>query len=64
MTINTYKSTIDSKNIINEQAEQKQNHRCQEYFDGCQNGGGLGGWVKKLKGLKVQIGNHQIVMEM
>ena len=31
------------------QAEQKQNHRYREHFDGCQIGGvwGVGEWIKK-----------------
>ena len=54
IAINTYLSTIESKkqNKINKQAEQKQNHRYRECFDGCQRGGVLGGWVKKVKGLR------------
>ena len=52
MAINTYLSTIEYKNKINEQAEQKQTHRYREHFDGCQMGGGLGRWVKKVKGLR------------
>ena len=40
------------KNKINKQAEQKQTHRPREYFDGCQMGGRLEGWVKKAKGLR------------
>ena len=52
MAINTYLSTIEYKNKINEQAEQKQTHRYREHFDSCQMGGWLGGWVKKVKELR------------
>ena len=51
MAINTHISTIDSgKNPkINKQAEQKQNHRYRECFDGCQMGGRSRGWASKGK---------------
>ena len=51
MAINTQLSTVESK-IQNKQTEQKQNHRYRKHFDGCQMGGGLGGWKKKVKGLR------------
>ena len=41
MVTNTYLSTNESKKQ-NKQAEQKQNHRYREHFDGCQIGGALG----------------------
>ena len=41
--------------------EQKQSHRYREHFDGCQMGGDLGGWAKKVKGIEVQIGSYRIV---
>ena len=44
MAINTYLSTITSKQT--KQAEQKQNHRYRECFDGCQMGGGPDNWQK------------------
>ena len=44
MAINTYLSTIESKKQ-NKQAEQKENHRHREHFDGCQMG-----WMKKVRG--------------
>ena len=47
MVINTYLSTIESKNKINKQAEHKQTHTYRKYFHGCQMGGGLGRWMKK-----------------
>ena len=51
MAINTYLSTTDSKkNKIIKPAEQ--NYRCRECFNGCQMGGELSGWVKKVKGLR------------
>ena len=37
MAINVYLLTIESEK--NKQAEQKQNHRYRECFDGCQMGG-------------------------
>ena len=46
MAIHTYLSTIDFKNKINKQAEQKENHGYREHFDSCQIGGMLGGWAK------------------
>ena len=39
------------KNKVNEQVKQKQTHRYREQTDGCQMGGELGVWVKKVKGL-------------
>ena len=54
MAINTYLPTIESKNKVNKikKQEQKQNHRYRECFDGCQMGGGPGGWVEEVKGLR------------
>ena len=40
----------------NKKAEQKQTHRYREHFDGCQRGGGLEGWMQKVKGLKCTNG--------
>ena len=37
---------------INEQTKQKHTHRYREQTDGCQRGGGLEGWMKKVKGLR------------
>ena len=51
MAINTYQQ-LNLKSKINTQAEQKQNHTDRECFDGCHMGRGLGGWVKKEKGLR------------
>ena len=50
MAINTYLSTIDSKKIINE--EEHKDSQIQRPFNGCQRGGALGRWVKKLKVLR------------
>lgn len=36
----------------NKQSKQKQTHRYREQTDGCQTGGGSGGWMKKVKGLR------------
>ena len=52
MVTNTYLSMVNLENKINKQAEQKQNHRYREHFDGCQMGEGLGEWAKKVKGLR------------
>ena len=52
MVLYTYLLTIESKNKINKQAEQKQNHRFREYFDGFHMGPGSGEWLEKLKGLR------------
>ena len=43
MAISTYLSTIESKNKLSKQEEQRQNHGYGEHFDGCQMGGGLCG---------------------
>ena len=40
MAINTYLSTTEFKNKINEQAEQKQTQRYRGHSDGYQMGGG------------------------
>ena len=46
-----YVSMIESKKQ-NEQAKQKHNHRHREHFDGGQIRRWLGGWAKKVKGLR------------
>ena len=46
-----YHLYVESKKQ-NWQAEQKQTHRYREHFDSCQIEEGLGGWVKKVKGLR------------
>ena len=49
MAINTYLSTIESKNKLSKQ-EQRQSHGYRERFDGCQMGGwhqGIGEEVRK-----------------
>ena len=51
MAINTYLSIIES-NKLRKQGEQRQNHGYKEHFDGCQTGGALGVWLKKMKGLR------------
>ena len=35
MAMNTYLSTIDLKNKLSKQEEQRQNHGYGEHFDGC-----------------------------
>ena len=40
------------KDKINQQTKQKQTHRYREKTDGCQMEGGLGNWVKNVKGLR------------
>ena len=50
MAIRIYQQ-LNLKYKISEQVEQKQTHRYREHFDRCQMGGGLGRWVKKVKGL-------------
>ena len=52
MAINTYQSTIESKNKLSKQAEQKQNHRYGKHQDGGQWGGEPGGVGEKMKGLR------------
>ena len=39
MALNIYLSTIESKNKLSKQEEQRQNHGYRERFDGCQMGG-------------------------
>ena len=43
---------MNLKTKINEQAEQKQDHRYRENFDGCQVGQGLGEMGEKCEGIK------------
>ena len=50
MAINTYRQLNLKKQ--NKQAEEKQNHRYRECFDGCQMGEGSGGWMKNVEGLR------------
>ena len=40
------------KNRINEPTKLKQTQRYRERTGGCQKGGGLGHWAKKVKGLR------------
>ena len=47
MSINTYLSTLNLKNKLTKQEEQRQNHGYREHFDGCQIKGGVGEWVKR-----------------
>ena len=51
MAINTYLPTIESKNKLSKQAEERQNHGQRECFDGCQMGGELREWMKR-EGIK------------
>ena len=44
------KSKKKTPKTKNEETKQKQTHK--EQIDGCQMGGGLGDWVKKVKGLR------------
>ena len=43
MAISTYLSTIESKNKLSKQEEQRQNHGYGKHFYGSQVGGGFGG---------------------
>ena len=45
-------STIESKNKLSKQEEQRQNHGYRECFDGCQMGGGCGGMGEEVRGLR------------
>ena len=40
VAINIYLSTIESKNKLSKQEEQRQNHGYKEHLDSCQMGGG------------------------
>ena len=46
MAINTYLSTIESKNTLSKEEEQRQDHGYGECFHGCQMGGR---WVRRVK---------------
>ena len=61
MAINTYLSTIESKNKLSKQEEQRQNHRYREHFDGCQIGGGCGRMSKEVKRLR-STNSYRIAM--
>ena len=52
VAINIYLSTIESKNKLSKQEEQRQNHGYRERFDGCQVGGGWGGMGEAVRGLR------------
>ena len=52
MAINLQLSTIEFKKQTSKQAEQKQNHRYGEHWDGGQCGGGSDGMGEKVKGLR------------
>ena len=51
MAINTYLSTIESKNKLSKQ-EQRQSHGYREGFHGCQMGEGCGIMGKEMKELR------------
>ena len=52
MANNTYLSTIESKNKLSKQEEQKQNHGYRECFGCCQMGGWFGGMGEEERGLR------------
>ena len=52
MTINSYPSTIELKNKLSKQEEQRENHGYGECFDDCQVGRQYGGMDEDVKGLK------------
>ena len=52
MAINTYLSTIESKNKLSKQEEQRQNHAYGKGFDGCQMGGGWRRMGEEVRGLR------------
>ena len=52
MAKDTNLSTIGSKNKLNKQEEQRQNHGYRECFDGCQMGGGCGEMGEEIKKYK------------
>ena len=37
---------LNLKHKLSKQAEQRQNRGYEEHLDGCQMGGGVGGWLK------------------
>ena len=59
MTINTYLSTIESKNMLSKQEEQKQNYGYREGFDGCQMGGEYEGMDEEVRGLRSTNGSTE-----
>ena len=52
MAISTYLSTIESKKQTKQLAEEKQNYRYLEHFDGCQMAGDIEGIGENMKRLK------------
>ena len=52
MTINTYLPTIESKNKLSKQEEQRQSHGYGEHFDGCKTEGGCEGKDEEVRELK------------
>ena len=52
MAINTYLSTIESKNKLSKQEEQRWKHGYREHFDGCQVGEGFGRMGEEVRGLR------------
>ena len=50
MAINTYLSTTESEKQNKWTRRTETDSQIQRTFDGCQMGGGLGEWVKKMKG--------------
>ena len=52
MAKNMYLSTVESKNKLSKQEEQRQNHGYKEHFDGCQMGGGCQGMGEEERGLR------------
>ena len=60
MAINSQLSTIESKNKLSKQPEQKQNHRYGDHLEGYQLEGERGRMGGKVQGLRSIIGRYKI----
>ena len=60
MAINSSYQQLNLKSKLSKQAEQKQNHRYGDYFQGYQLGGRRGRMEEKVQGLRSIIGRYRI----
>ena len=58
--LSTTKPKNKSKNKVDKQPEQEQNHRNEDHMEGYQRGGGAGRMGQKVQGIRSTNGWHKI----